>query len=163
VPADTMNTSLSLPSADLTYDEVSLFFVGILPGDERRGWVPTYHHRILVDDADVGHINFRVGETDFVRIHAGHIGYEVKPVYRGRGFAEKACRALAPLVARHFDDVILTADADNLASIRTIEKLGAAFIDETIVPPNAFGPCSDSRIKRRYRWNTAAGLGVHWR
>jgi tagatose 1,6-diphosphate aldolase len=147
-----MNTMLAEPPDGLTYDDVRLFYVGIMPGDEDRGLAPYYHHRILVNDADVGHVNFRVGDTDHVRLYAGHLGYDVKPVYRGHGYAGKACRALAPLVVRHYDDVILTADADNAASIKTIEKLGATFLEELPVPPTDPQFKRGSRIKRRYRW-----------
>jgi len=145
-------TWLPAPPQGLKHDDVSLFFVGVMPGDEGRGLAPYYHHRILVDDADVGHINFRVGESDHVRLYAGHIGFQIKPVYQGRGFAGKACQALAPLAWQHYDHVILTADPGNVASIRTIEKLGARFENEIAVPPSdpQFG--GGSRSKRRYRW-----------
>lgn len=127
-----------------------------MPGDDQRGLVPYYHHRILVASADVGHINFKVGDTDHVRLYAGHVGYEIKPVYRGHGYAGKSCRALIPLVKRHYDNVILTADADNLAAVRTIEQLGACFEAETLVPPTDPQYQRGFRLKRRYRWNPTA-------
>lgn len=148
----TMKTMLPAPPEGLAYEDVSLFFVGVMPGDEQHGLVPYYHHRILVDSADVGHINFKVGDTDHVRLYAGHVGFEVKPVYRGHGYAEKACRALVPLMTRHYDDVILTADPTNLASLRTIERLGARFESELPVPENDPQYSRGARIKRRYRW-----------
>jgi hypothetical protein len=147
-----MTTWLPEPPDGLTFEDVSLFYVGVMPGDEARGLVPYYHHRILVDAADVGHINFKVGDSDHVRLYAGHIGFHVKPVYRGHGFAGKACRALVPLVSRHYQDVILTADPDNLASVRTIEGLGARFLDEVPVPLDDPQHSSGSLTKRRYRW-----------
>ncbi|MBI1177574.1 GNAT family N-acetyltransferase [bacterium] len=148
-----MKSLLPEPPEGLTYEDVSLFYVGVMPGDENRGIVPYYHHRILVDSADVGHINFKVGDTDHVRLYAGHVGFSVKPVYRGHGYAGKACRALTPLLARHYDDVILTADPENLASRRTIEGLGACFENEVPVPLDDPQAASGSRFKRRYRWN----------
>lgn len=62
-----MDSLLSEPPDGLAFQDVRLFFVGIIPGDDERGLVPTYHHRILVEDADVGFINFRVGNTEFVK------------------------------------------------------------------------------------------------
>src|SRR5208283_132500 len=100
-----------------------------------RGFVPYYHFRILVaDGTDVGHINFRVGATEHVRLCAGHVGFEITGTFRGRGFALQACRALAPFVRSFYESVTLTSDPDNFASIRTIEQLGARFMDEAAVP-----------------------------
>jgi tagatose 1,6-diphosphate aldolase len=136
----------------LTHEDVRLFYVGVMPGDDERGLAPYYHHRILVDSADVGHINFKVSDSDHVRLYAGHVGFEVKPMYHGHGYASKACRALVPLMNRYYDEVIFTADPDNLASIRTIEGLGACFLDEQPVPPTDPQHTRGSRIKRRYGW-----------
>jgi hypothetical protein len=138
------------PAAALAFDDVSLFYVGAMPGDGPRGLAPYYHHRIVVSSADVGHINFRVGDTEHVRLSVGHVGYEVKPYYRGHGYAGKACRALAPLLRRHYEEIILTTDPDNLPSIRTIERLGLQFLDEVTVPPHDPQFARGSRIKRRY-------------
>jgi hypothetical protein len=63
---------LPVPPNSLSFDQVRLHFVQIIPGDASRGFVPYYHFRILVaDGTDVGHINFRVGETEHVRLCAG--------------------------------------------------------------------------------------------
>jgi predicted acetyltransferase len=77
----------------------------------------------------------------------GHIGFEILPSYRGNHLARKACRALRPFIARYYRQVIITADADNAASIRTIQALGAKFLDEGQRPrePNR-------ARKRRYCW-----------
>lgn len=148
-----MKSLLPEPPEGLAFEDVNLFYVGVMPGDERRGLVPYYHHRILVESADVGHINFKVGDTDHVRLYAGHVGFEVKPVYRGHGYAEKACRALIPLMTQHYEDVILTADPTNLASLRTIERLGASFENELPVPETDPQFLRGARTKRRYRWS----------
>lgn len=145
-----MKSVLPEPPAALAFDDVSLFYVGVMPGDWLRGLAPFYHHRIVVNSADVGHINFRVGDSEHVRLSAGHVGYEVKPYYRGHGYAGKACRALAPLLRRHYVEIILTTDPDNLPSIRTIERLGLQFLDEVTVPPHDPQFARGSRIKRRY-------------
>jgi hypothetical protein len=125
---------LPLPPAGLTSGDVSLAFVKIVPGDDAKGFAPAYHFRILVGNHDAGHINFRVGESEHVRICAGHIGFEVSEAFRGHGYALQACQALAPFVRIVYPTVILTCDPENTASRRTIEKLSANFIDETRVP-----------------------------
>jgi len=123
--------SLPVPPGNLVSGHVNLQFVRIVPGELSRGFVPKYHFRILVGEgADVGHINFRVGDTDHVRVCAGHIGFEVAEPFRGHGYALEACRAIAPFVRSIYSNVILTCDPDNFASMRTIERLGAKFVDE---------------------------------
>jgi len=140
------------PPARLGFREVKLRFAEFVPGDPERGFVPYYHFRIEVGREDVGHINFRVEDNEHIRMTAGHIGYEVRPEWRGHGYAGQACRALAPFVRQLRPDVIVTADPDNIASLRTIEGLGAQFLDEVPVP--AFEPAygRGSLRKRRYLW-----------
>ena len=130
-----------------------LRFVRVAAGDATRGLVPYYHFRILTAAGyDVGHINVRVGDTDHVRRYAGHLGFEIAPEHRGRRYALEACRAIAPLVRSIYEAVVITCDPDNLASRRTIERLGARFLDEVAVPPDDPHFRRGSRTKRRYRW-----------
>ncbi len=145
--------SLPLPPEKLSYGSVSLRFVGAVPGEPSRGLVPYYHFRIVAaDGTEVGHINFRVGDTEHVRVAAGHIGFEIFEPFRGHGYALQACRAIAPLVRSVYDAVTVTCDPDNAASRRTIEQLGATFIDEVPVPAHDPHYQRGSRRKRRYEW-----------
>lgn len=153
VTAPLKRESLSVPPETLSFGEVSLRFVNVVPDEESRGFVPFYHFRILtVDGSEVGHINFRVGDTEHVRVCAGHIGFEILEPFRGRGYALQACRAIAPFVRSIYDAVTITCDPDNRASMRTIERLGASLIDEVAVPPHDPHYQRGSRSKRRYRW-----------
>lgn len=141
------------PPDNLSFGHVRLRFVHLVPGDPSKGFVPAYHFRILnLADSDVGHINFRIGDTDHVLVCAGHIGYEIHEEFRGRGYAYQACRAIAPFVRSVYRDVTITCDPDNFASIKTIERLGARFVDEVPVPPHDPHFLRGSRIKRRYQW-----------
>jgi tagatose 1,6-diphosphate aldolase len=142
-----------VPPETLSSGEVTLQFVRVVPGEPSRGFVPYYHFRSLAaDGSEVGHINFRVGDTNHVRLCAGHIGFEVTEAFRGHGYALQACRALAPFVRSIYESVTITCDPDNLASMRTIERLGARFVDEVVVPENDPHYQRGSRIKRRYKW-----------
>ena len=137
----------------MSHGEVNLRFVRLIPGDPARGIVPAYHFRIvLADGSDAGHLNFRVGDTGHVRISAGHIGFGVDVAFRGHGYARGACVAVAPFVRKFYEAVIITCDPDNHASRRTIEHLGATFLDEVPVPPNDPQYQRGSRRKRRYQW-----------
>jgi len=145
---------LTIPPENLAFDKVQLRFVRVLPGEPARGFVPAYHFSILLEDgSEVGHINFRVGESEHVRVCAGHIGFEILEPHRGHGYALQACRAVASFVRSIYRTVTITCDPDNQPSVRTIERLGARFIDEVSVPPHDPHFQRGSRSKRRYQWN----------
>ncbi len=141
------------PPGNLSFGDVRLRFVHVVPGDPSKGFVPAYHFRILnLGALDVGHVNFRIGNTEHVHICAGHIGFEILEEFRGHSYARQAYCAIAPFVRSVYQSVIITFDPDNLASIKTIERLGARFIDEVPVPPHEPAYLRGSRMKRRYEW-----------
>jgi len=141
------------PPNDLRHGEVALRLDHIDPGDPSRRFVPWYHFRILNPAGeDIGHINFRVGDVESVR-YVGHIGFGVDEPHRGHGYAQKACLALVPCIRQFFDTVVLTCNPDNQASRRTMERLGATFIEEVAVPPEERQNVRGATAKRRYAWS----------
>ncbi len=122
--------------------------------------VPYYHFKIIIKDGIVaGHINFKTGDTRHIRLCAGHIGYEILPEHRGNCYAYYACDALKPFAGTFYDSVIITADPDNIASLKIIEKLNTTYLNEIQVPeddPSYKGEPSSiggARIKKRYQWD----------
>lgn len=80
----------------------------------------------------IGEIALRLGESPQM-YYLGHIGYHIDPPYRGHGYASTACGLLLPLVkALGMASLVVTADPENEASRKTVEKLGG--ILESIVP-----------------------------
>ena len=148
-------SALPAPPERLACGEVSLRFVRVEPADPVRGLSPYYHFRILAGGAEVGHINFRVGHTPHLQFCAGHVGFQIAHAFRGHRYAWQACQALAPFVRAICPTVIITCDPDNLPSRKTIERLGAAFIDEIPVPPAALIEGQGPLRKRRYEWTPA--------
>ena len=146
--------TMHLPPLSVVSNNMTLRFTEITPGDIEKGFVPGYHFRILygADRIDVGHVNVRIGDTPHVTLCAGHIGFFIEERYRGNGFAYQGCMALSGFVSRVLGEAIITVDPDNIASRRTIEKLGADFLDEVLVPPCDPHYARGSRIKRRYLW-----------
>ena len=141
------------PPETLAFGKVRLRLARVVSGDATHGLVPYYHFRILLaDGTDVGHLNFRVGDTEHVRLCAGHVGYKINEPYRGRGLAFEACRAVAPFVRTFYSTVTMTCNPDNEASMRIILRLGARFIDEIVIPPNDPNVQAGVGRKRRYRW-----------
>jgi predicted acetyltransferase len=60
--------------------------------------------------------------TDLLRDSGGHIGYDVRPTARRRGYATAMlCEALPVARALGLDEVLLTCDTDNVASPKVIE------------------------------------------
>jgi len=82
----------------------------------------------------MGQITLQVVDSDKV-YYIGHIGYRVHEMFRGNNYALKACRLMLEFVKRHdMREIIITCNPDNLASRRTIEKLGGV-LKETIPVP----------------------------
>jgi len=82
---------LPTPPDNLAFDQVTLRFARLLPGDPDLGLVPAYHFRILLaEHLDAGHLNFRVGDTPHVLNCAGHIGFSVHESLRGHHYAWQA-------------------------------------------------------------------------
>jgi predicted acetyltransferase len=66
----------------------------------------------------------RIGEVN------GHIGYDVRPSARRRGHATAMLAASLPIAASlGLAKVLVTSDADNVASRRTIERNGGVRYD----------------------------------
>lgn len=78
----------------------------------------------------VGFIAVRHDLTEFLRQSGGHIGYSVRPSRRREGHAAAALElALDRLASLGVDRALLTADKDNVASQRTIERAGGVYED----------------------------------
>ncbi|RYG96815.1 MAG: GNAT family N-acetyltransferase [Alphaproteobacteria bacterium] len=145
---------MHLAPPSTVFEDIRVDFVSTTEGDHQRGFVPGYHFRILNSDGvNVGHVNFRVGDTQHVRLAAGHIGFGISEGHRGNRYAGKACLALAPWLATFNERVLITADPDNLASIRTIQRIGGVYLDEVDVPVDDPHYLRGSHRKARYLWN----------
>lgn len=102
---------------------------------------------IIEDDQVLGGIALRHEFTDHVQ-SAGHIGFGIRASARRRGLASWALgRMLDEAQELGMDRVLVVCAADNVASARTIERLGGLFEQ---VRDTAHGHA------RRY-WITIAG------
>ena len=135
--------------------EVSLFLMSVSPEDPERDWVPCYHFTITRsrDLAEVGRISLRIGDTESIRLYAGHVGYSIHEVFRGNRYAGKAARLLRPLALRHgLSELWITTIPENKASRRVCEWLGAAYVETVDVPrEHEIAKMGESR-KCRYVW-----------
>jgi predicted acetyltransferase len=107
--------------------------------DTNRGIVPAYVFAMMnrKTGLQMGRISLRIGNTDHLRLYAGHIGYAVDRPYRGNHYAERSCRLLLPLARAHgMNELWITCNPENLASRRTLERLGAELVEIVDVPLN---------------------------
>lgn len=142
---------------EFVFEDIIVKYHSILKGDISRGFMPAYHYRIFdKDDNDVGDINFRIGDSDHIRYVTGHIGYEIWEEYQGHHYARKACFAISTWVSEKSGKVIITTDLGNIASIKTIEAIGAKFKDEVDIPINNPHYQTGRYTKLRYIWEPLA-------
>ena len=106
----------------------------------RRAWVPSTFLVADVGGEVVGRTSIRHELNDYLAALGGHIGSAVRPAYRGRGHAREILRQ--SLVIARAEGVLVTCDDDNIASRRTIERVGGVLDDVRAVP--------GAPLKRRY-------------
>lgn len=96
-----------------------------------EGWVPSSNRWIVRDGRVIGTIAVRHALTPSLVAEGGHIGYAVAPGSRRQGVARAALGlALSLAAARGIDPVLVTCDATNTASARTITSCGGVLEDE---------------------------------
>lgn len=122
------------------------------------GIVPAYHFWMCWSRPGgapaevVGSVALRVGETEDLTLYLGHVGYNVLPPARGHGFAGRATRLVLPIARAHgMAHLWITTNPDNIASRRTIERLGATFVDVLPLPPEHTLRARGETAKCRYR------------
>lgn len=91
------------------------------------------------DNRLVGMINIRHSLNEYLYNYGGHIGYSVRILDRGKGYAKEMLKiALEECKKLQIHKVLLACDADNIASAKTIEFCGGileneVFEDEVLV------------------------------
>jgi predicted acetyltransferase len=116
--------------------------------DIPEGWVSTSTFWLIDNEEVVGVVRVRHEEVST----AGHIGYDISPCYRNKGYGTQILRlALVEAKKIGLKEVIVTCNIDNIASRKIIEKnngelLGTVFDEE--------------ENETLYRYNLTRGLGV---
>ena len=135
-----------LDTAFLHDGELRLVLERASDADPARDFVPAYYFDVCrLDGTRVGRCDLRIGHSEKL-YYGGNIGYTVFPDYRGRHYAEKACRLLFELAERHaLGYVIITCRPDNPASRRTCERLGGTLLEIAELPAD-----NDMRVQDGY-------------
>ncbi len=113
--------------------------------DTRRGVIPQYEFELRSAGTmlKMGLIKLRIHLTEELKLYGGNLSYDVDEGYRGRKYAARGCRLLFPLAKRHgLTSLLITCAADNAASRRTCERIGAQFLDtiEAEIEPGIYRP-----------------------
>lgn len=116
-----------------------------------EGWKPYYIYSMIQDHQEVGKITLREGSIE-ERYFDGHIGYSVDKVYQGHGYAYQACLLLLKEAKeKGFCKLIITCDPNNIASKKTIHKLGAKYLETQDIPKHLRKDFSqEERVKDIY-------------
>ena len=87
-----------------------------------------------------------------MRNYLGHIGYNVYPAARGRGYAARACKLIFPLARAHgYRELWVTCNPDNFASRRTCEQIGGVYVSTVRLPGDHPLAEKGEHYKCRYR------------
>jgi len=121
----------------LTDGDFELVLVEKYPGDPSIGFVPAYKFKMMLlgQEEEVGEIHLRVGNTPYLEMYNGHLGYRVISEYRGHRYAARSIKLLRPLMQKHgLKTVWITCDPANIASRRTCELTGATLVEVVNLP-----------------------------
>lgn len=141
-----------LAPGELGDEEFKLVLRETMPAMAERCPAYRFEMRRRADGARLGRIELRVGRTQDLFLYTGHIGYRVEAPFRGRRYAARSCRLLAPLAMRHgLPELWITCDPDNAASRRSCELAGASFEGIVTLPTQHVFYIAGSRAKCRYR------------
>ncbi len=144
------------PKTGVHYQSARQDFAAYVQGleDDEQGLVGIvpYSHRWLVGPTEMVVAVVRVRHhinTELLANEFGHIGYDVAPSWRRRGYGVAALQAgLKHAAELGLERVLLYANSDNPASWRTIERCGGVLVAEQY---SAYYQC----LVRRY-WITVA-------
>lgn len=90
----------------------------------------------LIDGGEyIGRVSLRHAVNDWVRTIGGHIGYEIRPSRRRRGYGTLILRLALPHAREMgLTRVLITCDEDNIGSKKIIEANGGRFETAVTVP-----------------------------
>jgi len=91
-------------------------------------------YMVMVKDRIVGLINIRYVLEGRLLRYGGHIGFNIRPSERRKGYATKALKwMLKEACNKGLNEVRIDCYSDNIGSIKTIEACGGVFLEEEFI------------------------------
>lgn len=104
-----------------------------LPDGRVIPYAPFAQLWLVCGDTFIGRASIRYALNELLLAWGGHVGYEIRPSLRRRGFGTRACTlAIAHARAHGIGRLLLTCAEDNAGSARIIEAHGGVL--ENIAP-----------------------------
>ena len=89
------------------------------------GYVPETHYWLVDKTEFVGRVSIRHSLTEKLLKEGGHIGYDIRPSLRGRGYGTRILHMALPHARElGISRALVTCDATNSASRKIIERAG---------------------------------------
>jgi len=99
--------------------------------DPMPGLVPQTTYWLIVDKQYAGTIDIRHRLTPSLRKFGGHIGYQIRPSFRKKGYGALQLKLCLPLVWKlGIERALITCDDDNIGSQKIIEANGGILQDK---------------------------------
>ncbi len=115
--------------------------------------VPSFCFGIYLHDSKtrVGSCDLRVGMNEEL-YYAGNIGYEIDEDFRGNKYAYYAGVLLLEVAKKQgMKEVLVTCSPENVASRKTIERMGGCFVECVDVPKSHWLVRRNEAVKEIYR------------
>ncbi|MCB9453133.1 MAG: GNAT family N-acetyltransferase [Anaerolineaceae bacterium] len=101
----------------------------------RPGRVPETFYWLIDGDTFIGRLSLRHELNDSLNLIGGHIGYEIRPSMRLRGYGKAILRlGLHKVRELGLKRVLVTCDDTNIGSSKIIEANGGLLQDVIVVP-----------------------------
>jgi predicted acetyltransferase len=119
-------------------------------GKVPEGRVPATFLFAESDGEIVGRVSIRHDLNDFLFNYGGHVGYAVRPQFRGKGIATEILRQSLKICSDlGLKKVLVTCNDQNLYSAKTIENCGGVLENKVLNDPEE----AEGALVRRY-WIT---------
>lgn len=113
-----------------------------------EGYVPQTTYWLIDNDEFIGRVSIRHELTEYLLKEGGHIGYDIRPSKRNRGYGKAILELSIPKAKElGIKKILLTCNETNIASKKIIEANGGVF-------ENALETSKTKPKKLRY-WITA--------
>lgn len=100
-----------------------------------EGWVPATTYWLIDNGEYIGGVAIRHELNENLKKFGGHIGYDIRPSQRGKGYGSKILELALPKAKElGITKVLVTCDATNIGSRKIIEKNGGVLENQVPNP-----------------------------